>query len=252
VETLRLFARAASMADFKAALQFFDVGSQNWSYADVNGNIAYYTSAELPLRQDLQTQLFPGGLVHPGLIRDGTNTNKHQWLPLSGPPEPNHALSTQILPFAEMPQVENPPSGYILNANNDPIGTTLDNVSWNQFRAGFNGVLYLSSGYASGERLGRIQRLFENILTGSGQLSVTESAQVQANNQLLDAEVLSPYLLNAYAHALEPGAAPELAAIISDPRIGDAIARISSWDFSSPTGIQQGFDPFDNPIALPP
>ena len=151
VETLRRFARAASMQDFKDALQFFDVGSQNWSYADVFGNIAYYTSGELPIRQDLQTLFFPAGLAHPGLIRDGTNTNRHQWLPLANP-QPQQALSTEILPFSEMPQIENPAAGYILNANNDPIGTTFDNVTWNQFRAGGNGLLYLSAGYASGER----------------------------------------------------------------------------------------------------
>jgi penicillin amidase len=250
VETLRRFARAGSKEDFKAALQYFDVGSQNWSYADVNGNIAYYTSGELPIRQDLQTQFFPAGLVHPGLIRDGTNTNKHQWLPLVNP-QPNQALSTEMLPFAEMPQVENPPSGYILNANNDPAGTTLDNVTWNQFRAGGNGVLYLSSGYASGERLGRIQRLFTNLLSGTNTLSVSESIGVQANNQLLDAEILSPYLLAAYANATAPGADPLLQAIVADPRIGDAIGRLSAWDFSTPTGIQEGFDPFDNAMATP-
>jgi penicillin amidase len=252
VETLRRFARATSMADFKDALQYFDVGSQNWSYADTAGNIAYYTSAELPLRQDLQTLFFPAGLVHPGIIRDGTNTNKHQWLPLTGPPQPNQALPTQILPFAEMPQIENPPQGYIINANNDPIGTTLDNVTWNQFRAGFNGVLYLSAGYASGERLGRIQRLFETFVGGGGTLSLAESEAIQANNQLLDAQVLTPFLFTAYANAIAPGAPPELTSIVADPRVGDAIARLSSWDFSSPTGIQQGFDPGDNPFALPP
>ncbi len=253
VETLRRFARAASMTDFKAALQYFDVGSQNWSYADVNGNIAYYTSGELPLREDLQTLLGPAGLVHPGLIRDGTNTNKHQWLPQGATPlEPNQALSTRILPFSEMPQVENPASGYVLNANNDPIGTTFDNVTWNQFRAGFNGVLYLSAGYASGERMGRIQRLFADILAGSGTLSVSEAMAVQANNQILDAQILSPHLLNAYANAIAPGAPPELQAIVADPRIGEAIARLTAWDFSTPTGIQQGFDPGDNPAALMP
>jgi penicillin amidase len=250
VETLRRFARAGSMQDFKDALQYFDVGSQNWAYADVNGNIAYYTSGEMPLRQDLQTQLFPGGLLHPGLIRDGTNTNKHQWLPLSGPPQTNQALSTQILPFSEMPQVENPPSGYILNANNDPIGTTLDNNSWNQFRPGFNGVLYLSAGYASGERLGRIQQQFDALLGGTGTLSVAESVAVQADNRLLDAAVLSPYLLTAYANATAPGADPLLQAIVSDPRIGDAIGRLAAWDFSTPTGITEGYDPGDNPLAL--
>ncbi len=251
LETLRRFATASSMQDFKDALQYFDVGSQNWAYADINGNIAYYTSGELPIREDLQNFFFPDGLQYPGFIRDGTNTNKHDWMALQNP-QPQQALSTEILPFNEMPQLENPAEGYIINANNDPIGTTFDNLSWNQFRPGFNGVLYLSSGYATGYRQGRLQRLFNDILAGGGKLSLAESIAIQANNQLLDAEILSPYLLNAYANATAPGAAAELAAIGADPRVGEAISRIAAWDFSTPTGIDQGFDPGDNPLAPGP
>jgi len=251
LETFRLFARAGSMADFKDALQYFDHGSQNWSYADIYGNIAYYTSAELPIRQDLQTLFFPAGLQYPGFIRDGTNANPHDWLPLANP-QPNQALSTEILPFAEMPQIENPAAGYILNANNDPIGTTFDNLSWNQFRAGFNGVLYLSSGYATGYRQGRLQRVFDDIFAGGGKLSQAESIAAQANNQLLDAEIFTPYLQTAHANATAPGAPAELTAIVADPRVGEAIARLAAWDFSTPTGITEGFDPGDNPLALGP
>ena len=246
LETFRQFARASSMQDFKDALQFFDVGSQNWGYADINGNIAYYTSGELPIRQDLQHFFFPAGLIHPGLIRDGTNTNPHQWLPVTTP-QPHQSLNSEILPFDEMPQIENPAAGYILNANNDPIGTTFDNVSWNQFRRFFNGRLYLSSGYATGYRMGRIQRMFDELLASGGTISEPESIDAQGNNQLLDAEVLSPYLLSAHANAIAPGAPPELTDIVADARVGDAISRIAAWDYSTPTGIDEGWDPEDVP-----
>jgi len=251
LETFRRFARAASMQDFKDALQYFDFGSQNWAYADINGNIAYYTSGEVPIREDLQFGFFPDGLIHPGIIRDGPHDSSHEWLPVLNP-QPHQALGNEILPFAEMPQLENPASGYILNANNDPIGTTFDNVSWNQFRAGFNGVLYLSAGYATGYRMGRMQRLFDEALA-AGPISLATLRDHQANNQLLDAEVLTPYLLDAYANAIAPGAAPELTAIVSDPRVGDAIGRIAAWDFSTPTGINEGWDPSDSPgVPFPP
>ena len=251
LETFRRFARASTMQQFKDALQFFDFGSQNWSYADINGNIAYYTSGEVPIREDLQTLFFPAGLQPPALIRDGTHTNKHDWLPLAHP-QPNQALSTEILPFSEMPQIENPAAGYILIANNDPIGTTFDNVAWNQFRVGFNGLLYLSSGYDTGYRIGRLQRLFNQKLAGGGTVSMADFASIQANNQLLDAEILTPYLLTAYANATALGAPPELSAIVADPRVGDAISRLAAWNYSTPTGIDQGFDPGDNPAAPGP
>src|SRR4029434_3756618 len=63
---------------------------------------------------------------------------------------------------------------------------------------------------------------------------------------------LTPYLLTAYANATAPGAAPELQALAADPRVAEAIARLTAWDFSTPTGIQQGCDPGDTPLALPP
>ncbi len=255
LETFRRFASATNMTEFKDALQYFDVGSQNFSYADVNGNIAYYTSGELPIREDLQNFPFlPAALQPPYLIRDGTNTNKHEWLGQGVvPPEPNQALSTQVLPFAEMPQLENPASGYIINANNDPIGTTFDNNPWNQFRAGFNGRLYLSSGYATGYRAGQLQREFDAKLAGGGTLSLTDNIEVQGNTKLLDAEILSPYLLDAHANA-EAAAAPELAPYNStnDAQLADAIARLAAWDFTTPTGITEGYDIGDNPLALVP
>ncbi|MCP3980667.1 MAG: penicillin acylase family protein [bacterium] len=253
LETFRLFSRAASMQDFKDALQYFDVGSQNWSYADINGNIAYYTSGELPIREDLQFGFFPAGLQPPSLIRDGSHTNSHEWVPVLNP-QPNQALDYEILPFAEMPQIENPPSGYVLNANNDPIGTTLDNVAWNQFRAGFNGLLYLSSGYAPGLRQGRLQQLWDDVvLAGGGTLSLADSIALQGNNQLLDAEVFTPFILEAWDNATAPGAHPALQALAADARVAEAVGRLAAWDFSTPTGIIQGFDPGDNPLApVPP
>lgn len=249
-ECFRRFAKAANLDDFKDALQYFDVGSQNWAYADINGNIAYYTSAEIPLRQDLQTLFFPAGLNPPSLIRDGTNSNPHQWLPLTGAPQYGQAVEFAVLPFAEMPQIENPPQGYVLNANNDPIGSTFDNLSWNQFRAGFNGLLYLAPGYAPGFRQGQLQQRFDEKLA-NGPLTPTDFVELQANNQLLDAQVFLPYLATALANAQAAGAHPALAPYASDAGVVEAVGRLAAWDFSTPTGIQAGFDPFDNPLALP-
>ncbi|MBW2495618.1 MAG: penicillin acylase family protein, partial [Deltaproteobacteria bacterium] len=38
--------RAKNLSEFIDGLADFDVGSQNWAYADVDGNLAYFTSAE--------------------------------------------------------------------------------------------------------------------------------------------------------------------------------------------------------------
>ena len=69
--------------DFLEGVEKFDVGSQNWAYADVDGNLAYFTSAELPLRKDLE-QGFVDGLP-PYLIRDGSGPNNWVANPAPGP-----------------------------------------------------------------------------------------------------------------------------------------------------------------------
>ena len=52
----------------------FDVGSQNWAYADADGNLAYFTSAENPLRKDLEDGHRRGAaaLLHPRRLRART------------------------------------------------------------------------------------------------------------------------------------------------------------------------------------
>ena len=41
-------ARARNLDDFRKGLEYFDFGSENFAYADMKGNIAYFTSAEIP------------------------------------------------------------------------------------------------------------------------------------------------------------------------------------------------------------
>lgn len=248
LEAFLRWLRAGSLDDFVNALQYFDVGSQNFAYADVDGTIAYFTSAEMPLREDLQDLGFPDGGVPPYLIRDGTHTLHHEWLPL-GKTSPPQSLAYEILPFAEMPQVVNPSTGYVLNANNDPVGTSLDNNPLNQLRPG-GGIFYLSPGYSS-LRMGRIQRLVEALLAGGHKATPEELMAIQANNQLLDAELIAPFVIDAFAHAAALGAPPALATLAADPAVAEAAQRLAAWDFSTPTGIVAGYDPGDAPTALP-
>ena len=249
MEAFRGYARARTLEQFRDAVQYFDVGSQNWGVADIRGNIGYFTSAELPIREDLQLLNMPDGGIPPYILRDGTHTLQHEWMAVTNP-QPNQATPFEILPFDEMPQEVNPDRGYILNANNDPVGTSLDNNPLNQLRPE-GGLYYLSPGYATGFRMGRLQRLFDEALASGEKLTVDDFKAFQSNNQLLDAEVLVPYILRAFAAATADPPAVALNDFGADPRINEAIGRLSSWDFSTPTGIAQGFDPGDDPANLP-
>ncbi len=248
LESFRLINLATNREEFEAALQRFDVGSQNFIYADREGNIAYYTTGEMPLRADLQNDMTADGGIPPFLIRDGSGALNHEWLPAENP-EPEQTSSYAILPWAEMPQSVNPEWGYLANANNDPVGVTLDNNALNQVRPG-GGLYYLNAGYSE-NRMGRIDRVLQD-LVARGDVTLDEMAELQANNQLLDAELLTPHLLEAFSRATADGAWVGIAQFAADPRVVEAAQRLAAWDFSTPTGLAEGWDPFDDPTALAP
>jgi penicillin amidase len=238
--TFQTWNRAQNLSDFLDGLADFDVGSQNWAYADVDGNLAYFTSAENPLRKDLELGTVDG--VPPFFIRDGSGPNN--WVPDPARSQ-GQAIPFDILPFSEMPQTLNPANGFFVNANNDPAGTTLDNNPLNQVRPSKpTAIYYLNPGYSIGMRAGRITRLVETAVA-AGDVTRKDLQTQQGNTQQLDAELMTPFLLTAFDNASDVGAPAELAALAADPEIAEAVGRLAAWDFSTPTGIPEGYDASD-------
>jgi len=238
VDALLAWNRAKDLDDFQTGLSFFDVGSQNWSYADKRGNLAYFTSAEMPLREDLQAGTVNG--APPWFIRNGQGGN--EWLPATTS-QPGQALPYEILPPEEMPHVVNPDNGFFVNANNDPTGATFDNNPLNQVRPG-GGIFYLNPAY-DGFRAARITEMVRAAIDSGQRLSLDDLQAQQADVTLIDAEVLVPHLLTAFGRAAAPSADPALAAPAADPGVSEAIDRLRSWDFTTPTGIDAGYDAAD-------
>jgi penicillin G amidase len=244
LSTFRSWTRARSLQEFETGLRDFAFGSQNFLYADIEGNIAYYVGGEMPLRADLQNDLAPAGGIPPWFIRDGSGALNHEWL-LDPDPQPGQATPYALIPREEMPQVVNPPWGYIANANNDPIGTSLDGNPLNQLRPGGNGLYYLGTRYAD-LRMGRIDRELQD-LVAAGNVTIDDMKALQANNRLLDAELLLPFLLQAFENASESSPGSALHGYGQNPRVQEAISRLAAWDFSTPTGLAGGFDPGGDP-----
>ena len=236
----RELARADDVVEAKQALRYFDFGAQNWMFADDSGNIAYYTDREVPLREDLQAGTVDG--LPPYFIRDGTGTLRHEWIPKGARPE-SHAIPFEILPDAELDQLVNPARGWISNANQDPTGQTFDNDPLNELRPG-GGILYLSPGHEDGNRNTRITSRIGDALA-DGSVSFAEMQSIQADVKLNDASVLVPSIVGALQAAQTPGAPAALAALGADPKVQEAVARLAAWDFSTPTGIAEGYDAVD-------
>lgn len=246
VEAFLRINRARSLEDFKAALQYFDFGSQNFVYADVEGNIAYFTTGEVPVREDLQAYTVSG--VPPWFVRNGQGGN--EWLPVQNP-QPNQATPHEILPFAEMPQTVNPRAGFFVNGNNDPAGVTRDNDPLNQVRPG-GGLYYLAYSWNRGFRAARIDtRLRELLESGNRRVSFKEMQAIQADVILRDAEVFTPYIVAAFDRARSaPDAAARLRLLAANAGVAEAVGRLRRWDGSTPTGIAEGYDASDKPGKL--
>jgi penicillin G amidase len=236
LDAVALFDTSRDVDQFRDATTRWDVGSQNWSYADRAGHIAYLTSAEMPVREDLQA-----GTVHglpPYFVRDGSGGN--EWLAVRTP-QRNQAVPYEILPPAEMPHVVDPAAGFVVNANNDPAGTTLDNDPLNQTRPG-GGIYYLNDQY-DGLRAGRVTELL-NRRIAAGKVGVADMARIQADVGLIDAEVLAPHLVAAFDRA-QRTADPTLRSLGAGAAVAEAAGRLRGWDFTTPTGVRRGFDAGD-------
>lgn len=247
LEAIYTWNKARNIEEFKQGLSRFDFGSQNWSFIDRKGNIAYFASAEMPVRKDLELLGSAAGGVPPYFIRQG-DLEWHQWLPAINQ-YPNQALPYEIYAPEEMPQVVNPAKGYFVNANNDPAGTTLDNDPLNQFRAS-GGVYYLNPGYAQGFRAGRITQGIERLLNkGDRKISVKEMQQLQADVGLLDAQFFAPHIVDAFDNSRAENTDPALAQAGQDVRLANAIEMLRQWealDYQAKSGIPQGYDAEDS------
>ena len=87
---------ARNWDEFRAALSHWDVPSQNFVYADVDGNIGYQTPGNIPIRAKGD-----GTIPVPGW------TGEYEW--------------TGYIPYDELPMVFNPSSHYVVTANHQVV-----------------------------------------------------------------------------------------------------------------------------------
>lgn len=236
LDAVLIWASAHNLKEFEQGLPFFACPPQNIVYGDVRGNIAYFAVGEMPVREDLQANTVNG--VPPFFIRNGTGGN--EWLPVTHP-QPHQAIPFEILPASEMPHIINPPAGFFVNSNNDPAGVTLGNNPLGRLRPG-GGIYYLGYTFDAGFRSGRITELIRQKIA-NGKLSFADVQKIQADVGLHDAEFFTPFITQAFDHAVaHPEVNPQLAQLSTEPAIVEAIGRLRAWDFTTPTGIPEGYD----------
>jgi len=93
--------KARNFDEWQDAMRMGAIPMFNCGYADREGNIYYLYNALLPIRNEAYdwSQYLPG------------DTSETLW--------------TEYLPFDKLPQIKNPPSGFIQNCNSSPFQTTV-------------------------------------------------------------------------------------------------------------------------------
>ncbi len=163
---------AANWDDFLAALRFYQTPTQNLVYADVSGDIGYISPGLTPLRKSGD-----------GLAPTDGASGQTDWI--------------GTVPFEQWPQLHNPATGFLFNANNAIVPDDHQPTLGQDWEEAF--------------RARRIQQFFDT----TDKHSLDTSAAMQADHVSLAAKELLPFLKNASP---------------SDERARQALALLAGWD----------------------
>ncbi|MEJ2748090.1 MAG: penicillin acylase family protein, partial [Anaerolineae bacterium] len=156
LQSVILLNQAQNYDDFREALRYWDIPSQNVIYADVEGNIAYQLPGRIPIRKD------GNGLVPvPGW------TGEYDW--------------DGWIPYEDLPAAFNPEKGYIVTANNAIVDEDYP--------------YFLTYYWDNGNRSQRITEMLNEAIS-QGQVTADDFARIQFDSKSLTAEKYVPLLQN--------------------------------------------------------
>lgn len=160
--------RAQNWEEFRQALRLWDTPSQNFVYADVEGNIGYQTPGRVPVRAP----------QHAGTLPVDGSTDTFEWL--------------GYVPYEYLPSVLNPERGYIATANQALVPMTyydsLAAALGDEFGEDANYVF--GRFWAQGYRGERIVELLE----ATDEHTFETFQALHGDNKLIFAEEIASYL----------------------------------------------------------
>jgi penicillin amidase len=234
--------RAKNVDEAREALRHFGVGAQNWVVGDVDGGFLWDPHALIPERSDGAFSWNPASYegTLPSFVLPGDGSA--EWI---------GAWDDDELPWAK-----NLTQGYVVTANQDPVGTNIDNHPANEMRPG-GGRGYTAALFAHGFRT---QRIVERIEGLSEPITMDDMQSIQADHRSALGARLVPSLLVAIDAALaeqqSPGTHPDLSMIVTDgafdaDRFAAVKTALEGWRDESDYAAASGVNPDDNqPLPL--
>ncbi len=215
---------ADSVDAFRTASEGLVAYSQSFVAADKHGSVYYTGWQATPCRGYLpRTDDGWDDGAHPGRLLDGTTYGAFEipiegGLPVSDASDPYRC----VVPFDEYPAEKDPARGYVLTANNDPGGMSLDNNLTND-------DWYLGGPWTAGFRDDRIDMLLDDAIE-NGWADLEGMATIQGDHR----SNLASFFLPAMLDALEVAASGDdevLAALwAEDPEaLAEVGERLAAW-----------------------
>jgi penicillin G amidase len=147
--------KASNWQEFQEALKMFAAPAQNFVFADIDGNIGYRTGGKLPVRKTKGPTLpFPG------------RTDEYDW--------------KGFVHFDQMPNIFNPPEGFVATANNKIIDDSYP--------------YHISNHWESPWRSMRICEVMHE----QGLFTMEDIQRLQLDLISTQARELVPYIIHAY------------------------------------------------------
>jgi len=176
------FNRAQNWKEFRQAASMFHTPGHNLTYADVDGNIGYQASGDVPIRKSGD-----GTVPVPGW------NSEYDWV--------------GYIPFDEMPYTLNPAEGYIASVNNQIVGDDYDHFLTADWDYGFRAkrIVEMIENAPGKIDSAYIQKMHGDNFDASAALLVPTLLEVELNDAHLD-ETRS--LLNGWDYQAHASSAP--------------------------------------------
>jgi penicillin G amidase len=229
LRALDRLAHAHSLAEGFRAIGDITYGGQSWVMIDTDQHIGWTTQAQIPVRAAAVyawDPLVDQDALAPFFVLPGTG--EADW-------RPDQAMSPRYVPHAI-----DPPAGFVVAANADPVGATFDGKPLDQ-RDATGAPLYAGVAYTAGLRAARITTLLRDRAAAPGGVTLDDLAAIQRDTYSSVGAALAPMLLAALGrldrqNVGPPDVNPYLDALSAADlaRLATARRLIAAWTFATP------------------
>ncbi len=241
VDVLDGFGHSENVGEFQEWTRGLISYSQNFAVSDSSGDILFSGYQTVPCRDHLPRDV-DGRWVEGADPRALIDGNAHGGFTVPVGPdrkviEGSQGVGECVIPFDQTAQAVSPASGFVLTANNDPGGTSLDGSLWDD-------EWYYGGPWDIGYRGDTIERALQEVM---GTATAEDMSAIQGNHTSRLGEDITEHLLAAMDHGWEElklsneGGTPSAVAGLVRDEWEEVRDRLTAWGgngFPAASGVE--------------